>query len=94
MGIRAAPGLLALVALSTLGHLAGAGCVEERRCCPGRDPTCTATGWRLDRIYGICFCDEACEQTGDCCHDYAQACPGRLEEGTALDGRLKAPAAD
>uniref|UniRef100_A0A8C6XL05 Somatomedin B and thrombospondin type 1 domain containing n=1 Tax=Naja naja TaxID=35670 RepID=A0A8C6XL05_NAJNA len=50
-------------------------CAEERRCCLGRDPTCTATGWRPDRTYGTCFCDEGCEQTGDCCHDYAQACP-------------------
>ncbi|XP_070604029.1 somatomedin-B and thrombospondin type-1 domain-containing protein [Erythrolamprus reginae] len=75
MGVGAAWGVLALVALSTLGRLAGAGCVEERRCCPGRDQTCAAAGWRLDRTYGTCFCDEACEQTGDCCHDYAQACP-------------------
>uniref|UniRef100_A0A8D2IRD6 Somatomedin B and thrombospondin type 1 domain containing n=1 Tax=Varanus komodoensis TaxID=61221 RepID=A0A8D2IRD6_VARKO len=54
---------------------APAGPGREGRCCPGRDPTCASTGWRADRAYGTCFCDEACRRTGDCCYDYAQACP-------------------
>ncbi|XP_006131588.2 somatomedin-B and thrombospondin type-1 domain-containing protein isoform X2 [Pelodiscus sinensis] len=54
---------------------ADAGCADEGRCCPGREPTCASTGWRLDRAYGTCFCDEACKLTGDCCYDYPQACP-------------------
>ncbi|EFB14494.1 hypothetical protein PANDA_011872, partial [Ailuropoda melanoleuca] len=46
-------------------------------CCPGRDAACFARGWRLDRVYGTCFCDQACRLTGDCCFDYARACPAR-----------------
>nr|XP_020668408.1 somatomedin-B and thrombospondin type-1 domain-containing protein [Pogona vitticeps] len=77
MGARAGPGILMpWVALVAFGGWASAGCTEEGRCCPGRDPTCTSTGWRIDRAYGTCYCDEACPLTGDCCYDYAQACPG------------------
>ncbi|KAL8182022.1 UNVERIFIED_CONTAM: hypothetical protein K2H54_040077 [Gekko kuhli] len=71
-GPAAILGLVALVALWPGGR---AGCAEEGRCCPGRDSTCVATGWRLNRVYGTCFCDEACKTPGDCCYDYAQACP-------------------
>nr|XP_028592533.1 somatomedin-B and thrombospondin type-1 domain-containing protein isoform X2 [Podarcis muralis] len=71
---RAAPGILAL-ALLALWRRAEAGCAEEARCCAGRDPSCASSGWRVDRAYGTCFCDEACKLTGDCCYDYAQACP-------------------
>ncbi|XP_028374564.2 somatomedin-B and thrombospondin type-1 domain-containing protein [Phyllostomus discolor] len=68
---------LALCALARLWPGAMAGCVESGRCCPGRDPACFSRGWRLDRIYGTCFCDQACRLTGDCCFDYATACPAR-----------------
>nr|XP_033790132.1 somatomedin-B and thrombospondin type-1 domain-containing protein [Geotrypetes seraphini] len=53
------------------------GCAEAARCCRGRDPTCVSSGWTASRVYGTCFCDEACTLTGDCCHDYSQACPAR-----------------
>lgn len=53
-----------------------AGCADAGRCCSGRDPACFASGWRQDRVYGTCFCDQACRVTGDCCFDYARACPG------------------
>ncbi|XP_077208274.1 somatomedin-B and thrombospondin type-1 domain-containing protein isoform X2 [Paroedura picta] len=75
MGAGAGPAVLGLAALVALWAGAGAGCAEEGRCCRGRDSTCVATGWRLSRAYGTCFCDEACRTTGDCCYDYAQACP-------------------
>ncbi|XP_008981018.3 somatomedin-B and thrombospondin type-1 domain-containing protein isoform X2 [Callithrix jacchus] len=68
---------MALCALARLWPGAQAGCVEARRCCPGRDPACFARGWRLDRVYGTCFCDQACRLTGDCCFDYDRACPAR-----------------
>lgn len=67
---------LALCALARLWPGALAGCAEAGRCCPGRDPACFARGWRLDRVYGTCFCDQACRLTGDCCFDYDRACPG------------------
>lgn len=67
---------LALCALARLWPGALGGCADAGRCCPGRDPACFARGWRLDRVYGTCFCDQACLLTGDCCFDYARACPG------------------
>lgn len=67
---------MVLCALARLWPGALAGCAEAGRCCPGRDPACFARGWRLDRVYGTCFCDQACRLTGDCCFDYDRACPG------------------
>lgn len=54
-----------------------ADCREAGLCCSGRDPSCTSEGWRSDRSYGTCYCDQACISTLDCCHDYETACPGR-----------------
>uniref|UniRef100_A0A7N9IC21 Somatomedin B and thrombospondin type 1 domain containing n=2 Tax=Macaca TaxID=9539 RepID=A0A7N9IC21_MACFA len=68
---------MALCALARLWPGAQAGCAEAGRCCPGRDPAYFARGWRLDRVYGTCFCDQACRLTGDCCFDYDRACPAR-----------------
>ncbi|XP_029389232.1 somatomedin-B and thrombospondin type-1 domain-containing protein isoform X2 [Mus pahari] len=68
---------MVLCALARLWPGALAGCAEAGRCCPGRDPACFALGWRLDRVYGTCFCDQACHLTGDCCFDYDRACPAR-----------------
>nr|XP_031297327.1 somatomedin-B and thrombospondin type-1 domain-containing protein isoform X1 [Camelus dromedarius] len=68
---------MALCALARLWPGALAGCADSGRCCPGRDPACFVHGWRLDRVYGTCFCDQACLITGDCCFDYARACPAR-----------------
>lgn len=67
---------MVLCALTRLWPGVLGGCAEAGRCCPGRDPACFAHGWRLDRVYGTCFCDQACRLTGDCCFDYARACPG------------------
>lgn len=67
---------MALCVLARLWPGALAGCADAGRCCPGRDPACFASGWRQDRVYGTCFCDQACRVTGDCCFDYARACPG------------------
>ncbi|XP_069477311.1 somatomedin-B and thrombospondin type-1 domain-containing protein [Ambystoma mexicanum] len=69
--------LLLLLALARLWDSAGAGCVETGKCCLGRDPQCASRGWRRDRVYGTCFCDEACIQAGDCCYDYTLACPAQ-----------------
>ncbi|XP_046882427.1 somatomedin-B and thrombospondin type-1 domain-containing protein [Hypomesus transpacificus] len=52
-----------------------AGCQDAGKCCTGRDPSCVSTGWRADRSYGTCYCDQACVSTLDCCHDYELACP-------------------
>ncbi|XP_041748254.1 somatomedin-B and thrombospondin type-1 domain-containing protein isoform X2 [Coregonus clupeaformis] len=52
-----------------------AGCEDVGFCCTGRDPSCISKGWRADRSYGTCYCDQACTFTLDCCHDYELACP-------------------
>ncbi|XP_077123976.1 somatomedin-B and thrombospondin type-1 domain-containing protein [Ranitomeya variabilis] len=66
-----------LMGLLGLGGMAEGGCMEARKCCKGRDLTCVSKGWRMDREYGTCFCDQVCTSTKDCCHDYTQACPAR-----------------
>ncbi|XP_069507375.1 somatomedin-B and thrombospondin type-1 domain-containing protein-like [Ambystoma mexicanum] len=53
-----------------------AGCLELGVCCTGRNMSCTTAGWRPDRSFGTCYCDQACCRTLDCCHDYAEACTG------------------
>ncbi|OXB78433.1 UNVERIFIED_CONTAM: hypothetical protein H355_007463 [Colinus virginianus] len=68
------PLLLFLLLLPAL-HPAAAGCAALGLCCPGRSPSCRSTGWRPDGSHGPCYCDQACEHTLDCCHDYSQACP-------------------
>ncbi|CAK6974235.1 somatomedin-B and thrombospondin type-1 domain-containing protein [Scomber scombrus] len=50
-------------------------CQEAGLCCIGRNPSCISKGWRYDRSYGTCYCDQACVSTLDCCHDYEAACP-------------------
>ncbi|XP_043923165.1 somatomedin-B and thrombospondin type-1 domain-containing protein [Protopterus annectens] len=67
--------LTLLLLLLELIDVANGGCIELGRCCRGRDPTCTSKGWRMDRTYATCFCDDACSLTKDCCYDYLQACP-------------------
>ncbi|KAM8881437.1 somatomedin-B and thrombospondin type-1 domain-containing protein [Synchiropus picturatus] len=69
--------VLLLVLLSALrGSVpVSAGCAGK--CCPGRDLSCVTTDWRMDRVFGACYCDEACVQTKDCCFDYFTQCPGR-----------------
>ena len=83
---------MALCALARLWPGALAGCADAGRCCPGRDPACFAHGWRQDRVYGTCFCDQACRLTGDCCFDYSRACPGGWRARGWATGR--SPAAE
>ncbi|KAK6319461.1 hypothetical protein J4Q44_G00106720 [Coregonus suidteri] len=52
-----------------------AGCQDTGFCCTGHDRSCVSKGWRADRSYGTCYCDQACTSTLDCCHDYELACP-------------------
>ncbi|KAM4705683.1 somatomedin-B and thrombospondin type-1 domain-containing protein [Rhinophrynus dorsalis] len=66
-----------LLGMVGLRDLAEAGCLKVGKCCRGRDLTCSSQGWRMDRVYGTCFCDQTCMLTGDCCYDYPQACPAR-----------------
>ncbi|XP_012791540.2 somatomedin-B and thrombospondin type-1 domain-containing protein [Sorex araneus] len=66
-----------LCALAGLVPGARGGCLERGRCCPGRDPTCFVQGWRQDRVFGKCYCDQECHLIGDCCFDYDRACPAR-----------------
>lgn len=65
-----------LLVVSTLGknHLVSGGC--SGKCCRGRDLSCSTTDWRMDRVYGTCYCDEGCIRTKDCCFDYFTECPG------------------
>lgn len=65
-----------LLVVSTLGtnQLVSGGCAGK--CCRGRDMSCFATNWRMDRVYGTCYCDEGCVRTKDCCMDYFTLCPG------------------
>ncbi|XP_036377682.1 somatomedin-B and thrombospondin type-1 domain-containing protein [Megalops cyprinoides] len=67
--------LALLAALLGTCHLAKAGCLGK--CCPGSDLKCTSTDWRMDRVYGTCFCDERCKRTKDCCFDYPTMCPAQ-----------------
>uniref|UniRef100_A0A1A8MHP5 Somatomedin B and thrombospondin, type 1 domain containing n=1 Tax=Nothobranchius pienaari TaxID=704102 RepID=A0A1A8MHP5_9TELE len=66
-----------LLVLSTLGQnrLVAGGC--SRRCCRGKDLSCSTTDWRMDRVYGKCYCDEDCVKTKDCCFDYFTECPAQ-----------------
>ncbi|XP_074501633.1 somatomedin-B and thrombospondin type-1 domain-containing protein [Sebastes fasciatus] len=63
-----------LVSLFLVGPVSS-GCRDAGLCCSGRDPACISRGWRSDRSYGTCYCDQACVSTLDCCHDYETACP-------------------
>uniref|UniRef100_A0A8C3AB05 Si:dkey-7k24.5 n=1 Tax=Cyclopterus lumpus TaxID=8103 RepID=A0A8C3AB05_CYCLU len=67
--------LLCLAVSFFLAGLCQSGCRETGLCCTGRDPSCISKGWRSDRFYGPCYCDQACVSTLDCCHDYETACP-------------------
>uniref|UniRef100_A0A3Q0QNY9 Somatomedin B and thrombospondin type 1 domain containing n=1 Tax=Amphilophus citrinellus TaxID=61819 RepID=A0A3Q0QNY9_AMPCI len=54
-------------------HTVNGGC--SGKCCRGRDMSCLTTDWRMDRVYGTCYCDEGCVRTKDCCFDYFTECP-------------------
>ncbi|KAJ0022960.1 hypothetical protein NQD34_015094 [Periophthalmus magnuspinnatus] len=64
-----------LLVLYSLGQSAFGGCAGK--CCRGRDMNCLTTDWRMDRVYGTCYCDESCGQTRDCCFDYFTECPAQ-----------------
>ncbi|KAM6927680.1 somatomedin-B and thrombospondin type-1 domain-containing protein [Xenentodon cancila] len=69
---------ITLIFLGVLFFLVGptrAGCRDAGLCCSGRDPSCASEGWRSDRSFGTCYCDQACVSTLDCCHDYETVCP-------------------
>lgn len=82
-----------LSVLPALPRRAAAGCASRGLCCPGRDPACLSTGWRPDGSHGPCYCDQACAHTLDCCHDYAEACPGEWPAGPRLLPGPAVPAA-
>uniref|UniRef100_A0A3Q3X4W1 SMB domain-containing protein n=1 Tax=Mola mola TaxID=94237 RepID=A0A3Q3X4W1_MOLML len=85
----------ALVCLGVCVFLASrglAGCRDERLCCSGREPSCVSAGWKSDRSYGSCYCDQVCVSTLDCCHDYQTACPAVscvVSEWTEWSGCVK-----
>ncbi|CAL1596890.1 unnamed protein product [Knipowitschia caucasica] len=64
-----------LLMLCSLGGFAFGGCAGH--CCRGRDMNCLTTDWRMDRVYGTCYCDESCGKTRDCCFDYFTECPAQ-----------------
>uniref|UniRef100_A0A8C9Z5H5 Somatomedin B and thrombospondin type 1 domain containing n=1 Tax=Sander lucioperca TaxID=283035 RepID=A0A8C9Z5H5_SANLU len=61
--------------LSGLNHLVSGGCAGK--CCRSRDLSCLNTDWRMDRVYGTCYCDMGCVRTKDCCFDYFTECPAQ-----------------
>lgn len=67
--------LALMVALLGTCRWAEGGC--QGKCCQGTDRSCTATDWRMDRVYGTCYCDDTCHRTKDCCFDYPTVCPGK-----------------
>lgn len=73
--------LLLLASALGMYHLADGGC--SGKCCQGTDLTCVTTDWRMDRVYGTCYCDEGCVRTKDCCFDYPTECPAQSCEVTA-----------
>ncbi|KAJ4918892.1 hypothetical protein JOQ06_027894 [Pogonophryne albipinna] len=66
-----------LLLVSSVGNilLVSGGC--SGKCCRGRDLSCVTTDWRMDRVYGTCFCDKGCDKTRDCCFDYFTECPAQ-----------------
>ncbi|XP_060678754.1 somatomedin-B and thrombospondin type-1 domain-containing protein isoform X3 [Hemiscyllium ocellatum] len=75
--------LVLLAGLLWFSDIAEAGCSESQKCCNGRDHTCSSIGWTMNRVYGTCYCDQACRSTGDCCYDYIETCPGPAFISTA-----------
>ncbi|XP_066480803.1 somatomedin-B and thrombospondin type-1 domain-containing protein-like [Tiliqua scincoides] len=76
--MQARPGwtpALALLLLLAASPGAESGCAALGRCCAGRSLACGSSGWRPDGSRGLCFCDQACAYTLDCCHDYRLVCP-------------------
>ena len=67
--------MLLVAAALGMYHLVEGGC--SGKCCQGTDLTCVTTDWRMDRVYGTCYCDEGCIRTKDCCFDYSTECPGK-----------------
>ncbi|XP_019721819.1 uncharacterized protein sbspon isoform X1 [Hippocampus comes] len=72
-----------LLLLANLGErrLVSGGCLGQ--CCSGRDMSCASTDWRMDRVYGTCYCDRGCATTLDCCFDYFSHCPAQACSVTA-----------
>lgn len=77
---RTLAGALLFSALLAEAGAAG-GCAELGRCCSGRSLECASAGWRPDGSYGLCYCDQACLSTLDCCGDYRHFCPGASRRG-------------
>ncbi|CAB1350011.1 unnamed protein product [Coregonus sp. 'balchen'] len=69
--------LLVAVVLVSYHVVVEGGCAGK--CCRGSDITCVTADWRMDRVYGTCYCDEGCLRTKDCCYDYPTACPGQSQ---------------
>ncbi|KAJ8279733.1 hypothetical protein COCON_G00067990 [Conger conger] len=67
--------LALLAALLGTCRLAEGGC--QGKCCQGSDRSCTVTDWRMDRVFGTCYCDDTCQRTKDCCFDYPTVCPAQ-----------------
>jgi len=77
------PLVLLVLLHACAGTLVASGCTGDSpkgsigaMCCPGKNNTCKADGARLNNLRSrTCFCDESCIEIGDCCTDYATACP-------------------
>ncbi|XP_034025992.1 somatomedin-B and thrombospondin type-1 domain-containing protein [Thalassophryne amazonica] len=67
--------LLLIVVSLEKDHLVRAGCLGT--CCWGRDLSCATSGWKMGRVFGKCYCDEACVRTQDCCSTYFTECPAQ-----------------
>jgi len=74
------------------------GCAELGFCCQGKNNTCRVRRHHSDAAAddddeqnsvlvlsrrNTCFCDSACVDLADCCHDYEQACARKLTSTTS-----------
>lgn len=71
--------LAACCVLVLIATVAGAGCLSNDGgppvCCQGRNNTCVRPGARVnDEQSRLCYCDDECLLTGDCCLDYKDVC--------------------
>ncbi|XP_056306800.1 somatomedin-B and thrombospondin type-1 domain-containing protein [Danio aesculapii] len=75
MGLLSVSQNALLVIFFGMYHFSDGGC--SAKCCQGSDLTCFTTDWRMDHVYGTCYCDERCLKTKDCCFDYPAECPAQ-----------------
>uniref|UniRef100_F7BE19 SMB domain-containing protein n=2 Tax=Ciona intestinalis TaxID=7719 RepID=F7BE19_CIOIN len=64
----------------TLISDAEAGCEDIGRCCSGKSTGCKYSYGSSGRHGRVCYCDEYCQKSGDCCSDYESYCLSRAQD--------------